>query len=239
MPLLYLHGAGLTRRWLELYEELSKRYDVIVPEHPGFGDTERPRWYRNLDDIVVHYADFLAALDLSAVHVVGHSLGGVIAGSFAALYPERVRSLTLIAPAPLPTVTPDDALAPPRDVPADFDFDSLLFNDNQQQYPEYRNGNDHGHLLAAVDGDSFANPDAWRLAAAPTLYRRIARFSGPAQVIVPEQDRLLQHDWFDAWARYLGGAPLVRIRGEKHETGHLLIVQEPGRIAAQIHEFCG
>ena len=41
---LYLHGAGLTRMWLPFYEQLSQSLDLIVPEHPGYGETEMPDW---------------------------------------------------------------------------------------------------------------------------------------------------------------------------------------------------
>src|SRR5262245_10464043 len=51
--LVYFHGAGLTRMWLPLYEELSGSFDTIVPEHPGFGDTELPDWLFAFDDLVL------------------------------------------------------------------------------------------------------------------------------------------------------------------------------------------
>lgn len=234
-PLLYLHGMGLTRRWLELYEELANTFDVLVPEHPGFGDTLRPAWYRSLDDVALHHADFLTALGVERVHLVGHSLGGRIAASFAALFPERVASLTLIAPAPLTTVTPPE---PEGDPPPDgFDFDALLFNDNQAAYPEFRNGDDEGTSVAPGDGDPYADPAAWSIEGSPTLYRRLARLRAPAQVLVPDEDRLIPRAQFEAWAHWLGGAPVVPIAGTAHPTGHLLIVQEPRAIARQVREL--
>jgi pimeloyl-ACP methyl ester carboxylesterase len=36
-PLLFLHGAGGGNRWLPFMEALSQNFEVIVPEHPGFG----------------------------------------------------------------------------------------------------------------------------------------------------------------------------------------------------------
>ena len=234
-PLLYLHGMGLTRRWLDLHGALAERFDLIAPEHPGFGDTPRPAWYRDLDDIAVHYADVLTALELDRVHVVGQSLGALIAGSFAALFPERVRSLTVVTPAALPVVTPPEALAEldaPR--PPGFDFDSLLLNDHQEAYPEFRDGDDEGLVVAPSDGDEYADPSAFRLEPAPSLYRRLARIRGPRQVIVPDEDRLFPHSTFEAWAHWLGGAPVVHIPGHEHPTGHLLIVQEPRAVADAI-----
>lgn len=232
-PLVYFHGMGLTRRWLELHGVLAERFDVIVPEHPGFGDTVRPAWYRSLDDIAVQHADFLSALDVDSAHVVGHSLGGRIAGSFAALFPERVRSLTLITPAPLATVSPADAMHDDGEPPADFDFDSVLFNDNQAAYEAYRNGDDEGLVVGPAD-DAFSDPAQFSLETAPSLYRRLARVRAPAQVLIPDEDRLIPHEHFAAWAHWLGDVPVVPIPGDAHPTGHLLIVQEPAAIAEQV-----
>jgi pimeloyl-ACP methyl ester carboxylesterase len=233
-PLLFMHGMGLTRRWLDLYAALAEDFDVIVPEHPGFGDTARPAWYRGLDDVALHHADFLTDLGLDSVHVVGHSLGGRIAASFAAIFPERVRSLTLIAPAPLATVTPPEEEQEP---PPGFDLDGVLFNDNQHAYPDFCDGDDEGLVVAPADGDLYADPSAWSLDTSPTLYRRLARVRCPAQILVPDEDRLIPRESFDAWSRWLGDAAVVTIPGVEHPTGHLLIVQEPRAIADVVCTF--
>src|SRR3954465_12309768 len=73
-PTLYLHGAGLTRMWLPFYERLSGAADLIVPEHPGFGETAMPEWLDGLDDLVIHYDSLLDVLGLEPVHLVGYSL---------------------------------------------------------------------------------------------------------------------------------------------------------------------
>jgi pimeloyl-ACP methyl ester carboxylesterase len=229
VPVVYFHGMGLTGRWLPLFEQLSARVDLTVPEHPGFGATPRPAWFRELDDIVLHQADVLSALGLDDVHLIGHSLGGLIAGSFAALFPGRVKSMTLIAPAPLPVVSGANPLP---DGPVD--FDQLLFNGNKDAYPDFLEADDEGRLVADDDSDAFATPDAFQPeSAAPGLYRRLARYRGPRQVLAPDQDMLFPSSVFDAWVTALRGAPLHRIHGAQHPTGHLLIVQEPEQVAAR------
>ena len=68
-PVVYLHGAGLTRRWLPFHEELSKRADLIAPEHPGYGDTPFPDWLDGFPDLVLHYAEFFDRLGLGKVQL--------------------------------------------------------------------------------------------------------------------------------------------------------------------------
>lgn len=40
---LFLHGAGGVPQWVPFFDALSVHYDVIVPEHPGFGGSDDPR----------------------------------------------------------------------------------------------------------------------------------------------------------------------------------------------------
>jgi pimeloyl-ACP methyl ester carboxylesterase len=98
-PLLYLHGAGGAGRWMPFMEALSSKFDVLVPEHPGFGESETPAWLDNVHDLAYFYLDFLDALGLDKVHLVGNSIGGWIASELAVRDPHRLRTLTLISPA--------------------------------------------------------------------------------------------------------------------------------------------
>lgn len=231
-PLVYLHGMGLTRRWLPIHDALAGRFDVIAPEHPGFGDTVRPRRMSSLDDIVDVESELLLSLGVDRFHLVGHSLGGLLAAMLAAAEPERIRSLTLIAPAPLPVATPGELLPP--DPGPDTDFDALLFNGNQSSYPTFLNADDDGVNVAPPGaGEDPADPP-FDVFDAPNLHAQLDGITCPRQVIVPDEDMLFDNRCFNVWARALGDAPIVHIGGSPLPTGHLLIVQEPAAIAAAI-----
>jgi len=100
-PLLFLHGAGGAGVWLPFMEKLSERYDVIVPDHPGFGRSDKPEWLDDISDLAFFYLDFLDALDLDGVHLVGNSLGGWLAAEIAIRNTQRLRTLTLVSAAGL------------------------------------------------------------------------------------------------------------------------------------------
>jgi pimeloyl-ACP methyl ester carboxylesterase len=99
-PLLFLHGAG-GLEWLPFLNDLSERFQVIAPEHPGFGRSDTPDWLRNIGDLAFFYLDFLERLDLSDAHLIGHSLGGWLAAEIAIRNTTRLKSLTLISAAGL------------------------------------------------------------------------------------------------------------------------------------------
>lgn len=98
-PLLYLHGANGTPAVMPFMEKLADRFDVIVPEHPGFGLSEEPEWLENIHDLAYFYLDLLQALDVRGAHVIGSSIGGWLALEMAVRDTSRFKSLLLVAPA--------------------------------------------------------------------------------------------------------------------------------------------
>ena len=95
-PLLFLHGAGGLRGWDTFLVELTKDFTVYAPAHPGFETSTGIEHIDDMLDMVVYYNDLLDALHLESVHVVGHSMGGMIGAELAALSPHRVRKLVLV-----------------------------------------------------------------------------------------------------------------------------------------------
>lgn len=95
-PLLFLHGGGGAPRWLPFMASLAERFDVIVPEHPGFGKSETPEWLDSIGDLAFFYLDFIKQLGLERVHLVGSSMGGWIAAELAVRSTHDLASLTLI-----------------------------------------------------------------------------------------------------------------------------------------------
>src|SRR5512138_2725819 len=69
-PLIFLHGASGHTGWLPFMERLSARFDVIVPEHPGFGASDDPAWLDRPGDLAYFYLDLIAALKLDRVHLI-------------------------------------------------------------------------------------------------------------------------------------------------------------------------
>jgi pimeloyl-ACP methyl ester carboxylesterase len=100
-PLLFLHGASGAGPWSPMMARLAERYDVIVPEHPGFGASDTPDWLDNIHDLAHFYVDFVRALGLDKVHLVGISLGGWIAAEMAVRSTRNIATLTLASAAGL------------------------------------------------------------------------------------------------------------------------------------------
>jgi pimeloyl-ACP methyl ester carboxylesterase len=97
--LLLLHGANGNMSWMPIFETLAEQYHVILPDHPGFGDTEAPNWMDNISDVSYFYLDVIDAMELDQFHLAGHSMGGWIAAEIAVRDAHRIKSLTLVSAA--------------------------------------------------------------------------------------------------------------------------------------------
>jgi len=95
-PIVFLHGAGGHTGWMGFLDELSRRFAVFAPEHPGFGQSDDPPWLDGVGDLAYFYLDVLKTLDLERVHLIGTSLGGWIAAELAVRDTARLASLTLV-----------------------------------------------------------------------------------------------------------------------------------------------
>ena len=84
-PLLWLHGTDGLSEWPVILDRLAERYEVIAPDHPGFGESTIPGWMDDVSDLAYLYLDLMKRLDLKAARVVGHSLGGWIGLEMAVL----------------------------------------------------------------------------------------------------------------------------------------------------------
>lgn len=99
-PVVLVHGFSASAdTWNRMAAQLTKRYHVIAPDLPGWGESTR------LDSASYGYTaqlqrlhDFFQQLGLRRFHLVGHSMGGCLSAGYAARYPDEVITLALIAP---------------------------------------------------------------------------------------------------------------------------------------------
>jgi abhydrolase domain-containing protein 6 len=97
---LLLHGFGASAdNWNRMAARLTKKYHVIAPDLPGWGQSTRidsaPYAYPQQ---IERLHQFVTQLGLKQFHVIGHSMGGFLASAYAARYPGQVVTLGLIAP---------------------------------------------------------------------------------------------------------------------------------------------
>ena len=95
-PVLMIQGLGMDGRgWALQRGAFGRRHRCLAPDNRGTGDSDAPPGPYDLSEMA---RDAIAVLDAEGIdraHVVGASMGGVIAQIIGVMHPDRVRSLTL------------------------------------------------------------------------------------------------------------------------------------------------
>lgn len=97
-PLLLLHGGSAHAHWWDhIATDLARDYWVLAFDLRGHGDSGWvvPPAYE-IEDYVADLAQIVAALGLVSPILIGHSLGGFIALSYASAHAERLRALVVV-----------------------------------------------------------------------------------------------------------------------------------------------
>jgi len=99
-PVVLVHGFGGDKNsWLFVQQPLSETHLVHALDLPGHGQSGKDVGDGSLDTLAAAVLGLLDAVGVGRAHLVGHSLGGAVVAAVAAAAPDRVASLTLLAPA--------------------------------------------------------------------------------------------------------------------------------------------
>ncbi len=213
-PLVFFHGAGMITGFDALLP-LADRFRLILPHHPGFGDSGDDPSIDRIEDYVLHYLDLFDQLELDEFSLAGHSLGGYLAAEFAIYQTARVRRLVLAAPVGLrvpehPTV--DFFSVADEQVPETLAADLSIFEGHVSMPPT-------PEFLAERyrEATSFARI-FWRRSYDVKLPKWLHRLTMPTKVIWGSADRLIPPAQAEIWAELLPNAEATTIPG----AGHLL-----------------
>ena len=96
-PLLLISGnGGESSQWKDMIPTFSKEYQVIALDNRGAGRTDKPDMEYSVEMMADDVIDLMDTLGIEKAHVLGASMGGMIAQNIAFLYPDRVKSLILV-----------------------------------------------------------------------------------------------------------------------------------------------
>jgi pimeloyl-ACP methyl ester carboxylesterase len=230
-PLVFLHGAGGHAGWIAFFAQLATKYDVLVPEHPGFGSSDHPAWIRNVADVAMYYLDFLDGLDLDGVHLVGNSLGGWIAAELAVRNCARLATLTLISPAGVRV----------KGVPIG---DNFIWSPEETAHNLFHDQAFAERMLAHVPSEEEAEHMLVNRTMAaklgweprwfnPALERWLHRIKVPSLVLWGADDKFLPSRYAEAWGTGIPGARVEIIPA----CGHLPHIEQADVTARTILGF--
>jgi pimeloyl-ACP methyl ester carboxylesterase len=114
-----LHGFSSTAVvWTNVAEALDERYHLVALDQRGHGASEwDPQGHYSIDDFAADAHDVSQQLSLAPFVLIGHSMGGSIAYTYAATYPEDVVRLVIEDAAPRPQGDPRPPIQPMPEAP--------------------------------------------------------------------------------------------------------------------------
>jgi len=257
-PLVLLHGWQDTGDTFQfLVDAFERDWPIVAPDWRGFGRSE---WGRESYWFPDYFADLDALLDEvapdRAACLVGHSMGGNIASTYAGVRPERVRALVNVEGVGLPRTRPEQApgrlrrwLEEVRGTPASKRYDSVeeLARVIDARFPRF--GPQRARFVAAAwsealdEGGVRLRGDARHRWVNPVLARREELEACWAQVRAPalmvlgadsDATRALGADGTPQALRALiPGLELVTVP----HAGHMLHIETPEEVARLIERF--
>lgn len=97
-PLMLIHGFPLDHTsWNEITPLLEDKFDIILPDLRGFGQSTTVETPYTISDMADDLAALLDHLGIEKIALAGHSMGGYVALAFAKKYPQRVSGLGLVS----------------------------------------------------------------------------------------------------------------------------------------------
>ena len=230
---LYLHGTAGIPGWLPFFARLAARHEVVVPEHPGFGNSDNPVWVRNVGDVAMYYLDFLDELGAQRVHLVGHSLGGWIAAELAVRNSARLATLILIAPAGIRVKgvpMGDNFIWSPEETARNLFYDQSFAEKMLAQVPSEEEAD------RALTNRFMAAKLGWEPRwFNPSLERWLHRIKVPTLVLWGADDKFLPSRYAELWRERVPGAKVELIP----RCGHLPHIEKADMTADKILGFLG
>jgi abhydrolase domain-containing protein 6 len=232
----FLAGFGGLPRWVPFLDRLAAARTVIVPSLPGFPGGERGHTVLdNHLDWVLAVRDVIDKTELAGADLVGSSVGGSFAAEMAAIWPERVKRLTLIAPFGLfdaKDPAPDPWAQRPDLIPGLMTADPDIYR-KLKEMPLGANSTEWP--IEQTRAAEAAARIFWPLGNT-RLERRLALIKAPTLIIWGENDRLMPRSYAGTIAKAIRAKTETKIIAG---AGHLAELDKPDEVAAAILGFTG
>ena len=230
-PLMFWHGAG-TATGFDFAAPWAKKFKLYLPFHPGFGESGDSTEIESVQDYVLHYLELLDILKLDKISLVGLSMGGWIASTFASQNSHRLSKLVLVAPAGLrvPQHPANDLFRlRPEEVPSVLAHDVNAFlkflpAPGSPEFVDFLVGN-----YREMTGWARL---AWERPYDPNLPKWLHRIRVPTLLLYGDKDRVVPHQQSRAWAKLIPNTRTVLIKN----AGHLVLDETP-EAAKKILDF--
>ena len=229
-PIVLIHGAGGDHLYWPPQVRRLQDERIFAVDLPGHGKSDGVG-YHSIDDYTREIIEFVKALKLSKVILVGHSMGGAVALQAAIKYPKRVLGLGLIGSTARLAVSPNllhSASNPETAAEAIRTVIELSFAPETGARLKDVAGQRMAQTRSSVLYGDFLACDAFEVSAT-----QLAKISVPALIVFGAADQMTPAIGAEALRTQIKGARLEVVPG----AGHMVMLEQPERVAELLHEF--
>ena len=241
-PLLLIQGLAYARwGWEPVLDPLAERFLVVAFDNRGVGDSDVPAGPYTALEMARDAVAVLDAAGLERAHVVGASLGGMVAQELALLAPERVDRLVLACTIPggrrtypMPDATVSLLTRAPSLPPAEalrLFVENALADETVRTRPE---------IVERILAHRLARPQslaAWQAQASAGVTfdaaDRLAQIEAPTLVVTGTEDVVVDPRNSEVLAQLIPDARLERFDG----AGHVFFWEQPERFVELVTDF--
>jgi 3-oxoadipate enol-lactonase len=238
-PLLLIHGLGYARwGWEPVADGLAEAHEVVLFDNRGIGESDAPSGPYSVPGLARDAVAVLDAAGLERAHVLGTSLGGMIALQLSLDHPERVDKLVLActtpggpgsAPMPERTVR---LMAEAQGLPAEIALRRFVENAFAAHPDSAQIERIMRHRIATAQ-----SPAAWAAQAATgaafDVWKRLGEIHAQTLVLTGDQDAVVDPKNSDLLAARIPQTQLEVFAG----GGHLFFWEQPDRFVDAVTEF--
>jgi 3-oxoadipate enol-lactonase len=236
-PLLLIQGIGYARwSWEPIVPGLAERYRVLTFDNRGIGESDKPAGPYSARMMADDALQVLDEAGVERAHVLGASLGGMIAQELAVAAPERVDKLVLCCTTP---GKPDDLPMPQVTIDLFAEAATLAPDVAMRRFVEnaLAPGSPVADELYERRAANPLDPAGWQAqAVAGTTFQAVdGSIEQPALVLTGDLDNVVDPGNAQLLAQRIPGSRVEVLRG----TGHMLFWEQPDEFVRIVSEFLG
>jgi len=234
----FIHGIGARKTsWNEVCKYLEKDFTCISYDLRGHGDSPKGVLPYSLEDLVDDLETLRQKLNIQKIHIVGHSLGGMIGPAYALSFPENVISVSLLSTAAFRTTADKNKVRAVLESMQEKGIGRILTTLTERWFTDKfikeRIADVEFRLQQVLETDSEVFLDVFRIYAETEMSPWLHKIKHSCLVLTGENDGGCSPKLNHLIADSLSNSELCILKNYKHS----LLIEAPHEVGEEVREF--
>ena len=235
---IFVHGIGARKTsWNEVCKYLENDFTCISYDLRGHGDSPKGVLPYSLQDLVDDLETLRQKLNIQKIHIVGHSLGGMIGPAYALSFPENVISVSLLSTAAFRTTEDKNKVRAVVGSMRENGISPILSTLTERWFTDKfikeRSADVEFRLQQVLETDSEVFLDVFRIYAETEMSLWLNKIKHPCLVLTGENDGGCSPRLNHLIADSLSNSELCILKNYKHS----LLIEAPCEVGERVREF--